>query len=92
MQVLDWLILIIFFLCLVGIVTWVVKPGKDNTSDYLLSARIFPESVMGIDLMYGATGLVWLTGIFTMPRGLKRIMNISVLLPYVQLNMNLPAF
>ena len=39
MAVLDWIILIIFFLCLVGIVIWVVKRGKDDTSDYFLSGR-----------------------------------------------------
>lgn len=57
MAVLDWIILIIFFLCLVGIVIWVVKRGKDDTSDCFLSGCIFPESVMGIDFWYGTSDL-----------------------------------
>lgn len=39
MATLDWIILIVFFACLVGIVLWVVKHKKDNTSDYFLSGR-----------------------------------------------------
>jgi solute:Na+ symporter, SSS family len=39
MATLDWIILILFFLCLVGIVLWVVKRKKDDTSDYFLSGR-----------------------------------------------------
>jgi len=39
MATLDWIILILFFSCLVGIVFWVIKHKKDNTSDYFLSGR-----------------------------------------------------
>ena len=39
MATLDWIILIVFFACLVGIVLWVVKRKKDDTSDYFLSGR-----------------------------------------------------
>lgn len=39
MAILDWIILILFFACLVGIVLWVVKRKKDDTSDYFLSGR-----------------------------------------------------
>ncbi len=39
MATLDWLIIIIFFIFLIGIVVWVVKREKDNTSDYFLSGR-----------------------------------------------------
>ena len=39
MATLDWIILILFFACLVGIVLWVVKRKKDDTSDYFLSGR-----------------------------------------------------
>ena len=39
MATLDWIILILFFFGLAGIVIWVVKRGKDDTSDYFLSGR-----------------------------------------------------
>lgn len=39
MATLDWIIVIAFLLCLVGIVIWVVKHKKDDTSDYFLSGR-----------------------------------------------------
>jgi hypothetical protein len=85
MAVLDRILFIIIFLCLAGIVTWVLKSGKDNPSDYFLSGRIFPGSVMGIDLRNGAIGLLLQTGIFTQPGGLKGILTISVLLPNIHI-------
>ncbi|NMD03098.1 MAG: sodium/solute symporter [Bacteroidales bacterium] len=39
MATLDWIILILFFPLLGGIVLWVVKHEKDNTSEYFLSGR-----------------------------------------------------
>ena len=39
MATLDWIIVIVFLFCLVGIVIWVVKHKKDDTSDYFLSGR-----------------------------------------------------
>ena len=39
MATLDWILLIMFFLVLTGIVIWVVRRGKDDTSDYFLSGR-----------------------------------------------------
>jgi SSS family solute:Na+ symporter len=39
MAALDWIILVLFFSGLVGIVLWVIKHKKDNTSDYFLSGR-----------------------------------------------------
>jgi solute:Na+ symporter, SSS family len=39
MGTLNWIIMIGFFLCLVGIVLWVVKHKKDDTGDYFLSGR-----------------------------------------------------
>jgi len=39
MATLDWIILVLFFTCLIGIVIWVIKRKKDDTSDYFLSGR-----------------------------------------------------
>jgi SSS family solute:Na+ symporter len=39
MTALDWIVLVLFFLCLAGIVLWVIKHKKDDTSDYFLSGR-----------------------------------------------------
>ena len=39
MAALDWIIIALFLFGLIGIVIWVVKRGKDDTSDYFLSGR-----------------------------------------------------
>ena len=92
MAVLDRILFIIIFLCLAGIVTWVLKPGKDNPGDYFLSGRIFPESVIGMDFWFGCIGLVLQTGIFTVLGGLKGIITISVLLPNINIKHGFTCF
>jgi SSS family solute:Na+ symporter len=39
MSIIDWIVLILFFLALAGIAMWVLKNRKDDTSDYFLSGR-----------------------------------------------------
>jgi Na+/proline symporter len=92
MAVLNWNILIIFFLCMLGIVNWVVKPGKDNKSDWFLSGRLLPEPVMGTDFWFGTVGLVLLTGIFSVPASLRGILTNSVLLPNIQIKHGFTCF
>lgn len=39
MSTLDWIIIGFFFLCLVGIVVWVVRQKSSNTDDYFLAGK-----------------------------------------------------
>lgn len=39
MSTIDWVILLLFIIGLIGIILWVLKNKKDNTSDYFLSGR-----------------------------------------------------
>lgn len=41
MATLDWIILIVFFLCLVGIVLWVVKHKKDDAHNKVFTMPEF---------------------------------------------------
>lgn len=90
MAVFDWIILSIFFLCLLGIVTWVVKPGKVNTIGCFLSGRILPDSMM--DIWYKPVGLALLNLLFTMHGGLKGILTNSVQLLYIHIKQGFTCF
>jgi SSS family solute:Na+ symporter len=63
MATLDWIIMIGFFLCLVGIVLWVVKHKKDNTSDYFLSGRSETWLVVGAAIFAANIGSEHLVGL-----------------------------
>jgi len=39
MSIIDWIILLLFFIALAGIAMWVLKRRKDDTSDYFLSGH-----------------------------------------------------
>ncbi len=63
MATLDWIILVIFFSCLVGIVLWVVKHKKDNTSDYFLSGRSETWLAVGAAIFAANIGSEHLVGL-----------------------------
>lgn len=63
MATLDWIILIVFFLCLVGIVLWVVKHKKDDTSDYFLSGRSETWLAVGAAIFAANIGSEHLVGL-----------------------------
>ncbi len=63
MGTLDWIIVIVFFLCLVGIVLWVVKHKKDNTSDYFLSGRSETWLAVGAAIFAANIGSEHLVGL-----------------------------
>jgi SSS family solute:Na+ symporter len=63
MATLDWIIMIGFFLCLIGIVLWVVKHKKDDTSDYFLSGRSETWLVVGAAIFAANIGSEHLVGL-----------------------------
>jgi len=63
MATLDWIILIMFFSCLVGVVFWVVKHKKDDTSDYFLSSRSETWLAVGAAIFAANIGSEHLVGL-----------------------------
>jgi solute:Na+ symporter, SSS family len=63
MATLDWIILVLFFGCLVGIVLWVVKRKKDDTSDYFLSGRSETWLAVGAAIFAANIGSEHLVGL-----------------------------
>jgi SSS family solute:Na+ symporter len=63
MATLDWIILLLFFSCLVGIVLWVIKHKKDNTSDYFLSGRSETWLAVGAAIFAANIGSEHLVGL-----------------------------
>jgi SSS family solute:Na+ symporter len=63
MAALDWIILVLFFSVLVGIVLWVIKHKKDNTSDYFLSGRSETWLAVGAAIFAANIGSEHLVGL-----------------------------
>lgn len=63
MSVLDWIILIIFLFALLGIVLWVLKHKKDDTSDYFLSGRSETWLAVGAAIFAANIGSEHLVGL-----------------------------
>ena len=63
MATLDWIILVLFFSCLVGIILWVIKHKKDNTSDYFLSGRSETWLAVGAAIFAANIGSEHLVGL-----------------------------
>lgn len=71
MQLLDWIVLGIFFLILIGIIVWVLRQKEDNTEDYFLAGKsagwlsigssIFASNI-GSEHLVGLAGAGFLTG------------------------------
>ena len=63
MALLDWIIIILFLFGLIGIVIWVVKRGKDDTSDYFLSGRSETWLAVGAAIFAANIGSEHLVGL-----------------------------
>jgi solute:Na+ symporter, SSS family len=63
MAALDWFIVVLFLLCLIGIVVWVVKHKKDDTSDYFLSGRSETWLAVGAAIFAANIGSEHLVGL-----------------------------
>jgi solute:Na+ symporter, SSS family len=63
MLLLDWIVIALFLLCLVGIVIWVVKKEKDTTTDYFLSGRSETWLAVGAAIFAANIGSEHLVGL-----------------------------
>jgi SSS family solute:Na+ symporter len=63
MATLDWIVLVLFFGCLVGIVFWVMRHKKDDTSDYFLSSRSETWLAVGAAIFAANIGSEHLVGL-----------------------------
>ena len=63
MAAIDWIIIVLFLLCLVGISLWVLKHKKDNTSDYFLSGRSETWLAVGAAIFAANIGSEHLVGL-----------------------------
>jgi SSS family solute:Na+ symporter len=63
MSFLDWIILVLFLGALIGIVLWVLKHKKDDTSDYFLSGRSETWLAVGAAIFAANIGSEHLVGL-----------------------------
>lgn len=63
MEILDWVFLGLFVAALIGIVVWVMKNNKDNTSDYFLAGRDATWIVIGSSIFASNIGSEHLVGL-----------------------------
>jgi solute:Na+ symporter, SSS family len=63
MATIDWMILVLFLFCLLGIVWWVIKRKKDDTSDYFLSGRSETWLAVGAAIFAANIGSEHLVGL-----------------------------
>ena len=63
MQLLDWIIILLFFGGLMGIVWWVLAHKKDDTSDYFLSGRSETWLAVGAAIFAANIGSEHLVGL-----------------------------
>jgi len=63
MAILDWIILVVFLFCLIGIVFWVLRHKKDDTSDYFLSGRSETWLAVGAAIFAANIGSEHLVGL-----------------------------
>jgi SSS family solute:Na+ symporter len=63
MVLIDWIVVILFFLALIGIVLWVLRHKKDDTSDYFLSGRSETWLAVGAAIFAANIGSEHLVGL-----------------------------
>jgi solute:Na+ symporter, SSS family len=63
MTTLDWIVLGLFFLGLVGIIVWVLKQKEENTSDYFLAGRDATWIAIGASIFASNIGSEHLVGL-----------------------------
>ena len=63
MALLDWIIIILFLFGLIAIVIWVIRRGKDDTSDYFLSGRSETWLAVGAAIFAANIGSEHLVGL-----------------------------
>ena len=63
MKLLDWIIVVLFFASLMGVVWWVLRHKKDDTSDYFLSGRSETWLAVGAAIFAANIGSEHLVGL-----------------------------
>ena len=58
METLDWLVIGIFFLALIGIIVWVVKQKQNDSADYFLGGRDATWLAIGASIFASNIGSV----------------------------------
>jgi SSS family solute:Na+ symporter len=60
---LDWLMIALYFAILLGVAWWVVRKGKDNTTDYFLAGRNLGWWVIGASIFASNIGSEHIVGL-----------------------------
>jgi len=63
MSGIDWLMIAIYFSILLGVVTWVVRKGKDEAEDYFLAGRNLSWWIIGASIFASNIGSEHIVGL-----------------------------
>jgi SSS family solute:Na+ symporter len=63
MQTLDWIVVAVYFLLILGLAWWVIRQGKDDASDYFLANRHLGWFVIGASIFASNIGSEHLVGL-----------------------------
>jgi len=63
MQLLDWIVIALFFLCLIGIIWWVMRQKQNNAADYFLGGKDATWIAIGASIFASNIGSEHLIGL-----------------------------
>ena len=63
MELLDWIVIVIFFMALIGIILWVVKQKQNDSADYFLGGRDATWIAIGASIFASNIGSEHLIGL-----------------------------
>ena len=63
MEALDWLVIGVFFLALIGIIVWVVRQKQNDSADYFLGGRDATWLAIGASIFASNIGSEHLIGL-----------------------------
>jgi SSS family solute:Na+ symporter len=63
MQTLDWIVIAVYFLFILGLAWWVIRQAKDNASDYFLASRNLGFFIVGASIFASNIGSEHLVGL-----------------------------
>ena len=63
MEALDWLVIGVFFLALIGIIVWVVRQKQNDSADYFLGGRDTTWLAIGASIFASNIGSEHLIGL-----------------------------
>ena len=59
MEALDWVVIGVFFLALIGIIVWVVRQKQNDSADYFLGGRDATWLAIGASIFASNIGSDW---------------------------------